>query len=68
MNDLFVAPAARGTGTAEALVEACVQACRAHGARVLEWSTALDNARAQALYDRIGGQRSQWLSYSLPVA
>jgi GNAT superfamily N-acetyltransferase len=68
MNAPYVAPEARGTGTAEALIEACVEACRAHGAGALEWATAQDNHRAQAVYDRVGGERSQWLSYTLPVA
>jgi GNAT superfamily N-acetyltransferase len=67
MNDLFVAPAARGTGLADALIEACRARCREHGATVLEWQTAKDNHRAQAVYDRIGGRRSEWLEYSLPV-
>jgi GNAT superfamily N-acetyltransferase len=70
MNDLFVAPHARGAGAGrvgEALIAACAERCRAHGAVSLTWQTALDNARAQALYDRIGGRRSQWLDYDLPV-
>jgi hypothetical protein len=33
----------------------------------LAWQTALDNHRAQAVYERVGGQRSQWLDYDLPV-
>ena len=71
MNDLFVAPAARGAGggrVGEALIAACAERCRAHGAVVLTWQTALDNERAQALYDRIGARRSQWLDYDLAVA
>ena len=32
MNDLFVAPDARGSGVAEALIAACRDACAAHGA------------------------------------
>ena len=71
MNDLFVAEAARGAGggrVGEALIAACVERCRAHGAVSLTWQTALDNARAQAVYDRIGARRSQWLDYDLPVA
>jgi GNAT superfamily N-acetyltransferase len=68
MNDLFVAPEARGSGAAEALIDACRQACRAHGARVLEWMTAKDNLRGQAVYDRVGGQRSEWVSYELEVS
>lgn len=67
MNDLFVAPAARGTGLAEQLIEACRMRARERGARSLQWRTALDNERAQAVYDRVGGTRSQWLDYSLPV-
>ena len=65
MNDLFVLPAARGRRTGEALIDACLVAVRERGARQLTWQTALDNTTAQALYDRIGGSRSQWLDYSL---
>lgn len=65
MNDLFVAPEARGQRVGERLIEACVERCRARGALALEWETALDNERAQALYDRVGGKRERWLSYSL---
>jgi GNAT superfamily N-acetyltransferase len=71
MNDLFVAPPARGAGggrVGEALIAACAERCRAHGAVAVSWQTAPDNARAQALYDRIGARRSQWLDYDLPVA
>jgi GNAT superfamily N-acetyltransferase len=67
MNDLFVAPEARGTGAAEELIQACVEECRKQGAAELTWQTAPDNARAQRVYDRIGGQRSQWVDYSLSV-
>jgi GNAT superfamily N-acetyltransferase len=67
MNDLFVADAARGTGLAERLIAACRERAAEHGARELAWQTAKDNARAQKVYDRIGGRRSEWLDYSLPV-
>ena len=67
MNDLFVVPDARGTGTAEALIEACAERGRAHGAVSLEWQTALDNERAQKVYDRVGGKSSRWLDYSLEL-
>jgi GNAT superfamily N-acetyltransferase len=67
MNDLFVAAEARGGGAADALIEACVERCRERGAVRLEWQTALDNRRAQAVYERVGGKREQWLDYSLPV-
>jgi GNAT superfamily N-acetyltransferase len=67
MNDLFVAPEARGGGIADALIEACRERCRAHGARQLGWQTALDNHRAQTVYERVGARRSQWVDYSLDV-
>jgi len=68
MNDLFVDPAARGSGAADALIRACAERVREHGGTSLQWQTALDNARAQAVYDRVGGKREQWLDYSLPVS
>ena len=68
MNDLYVAPEGRGSGAADALIRACVERVRDHDGIRLEWQTALDNHRAQAVYDRVGGERSQWLDYSLPVS
>jgi ribosomal protein S18 acetylase RimI-like enzyme len=65
MNDLFVAPEGRGSGAAEALIDRCRAACRERGAAKLTWKTAKDNARAQAVYDRVGGKREEWLDYSL---
>jgi GNAT superfamily N-acetyltransferase len=67
MNDLFVAPEARGSGAAEALIEACRTECAAHGAAKLTWQTATDNERAQKVYERVGATREQWLDYWLPV-
>jgi GNAT superfamily N-acetyltransferase len=66
MNDLFVAPEARGTGVAEALIEACRTECAAHGAGKLTWQTALNNAAAMKVYDRVGATREQWVDYWLP--
>jgi GNAT superfamily N-acetyltransferase len=67
MNDLFVAPAARGSGAADALIAACADECRRHGAAELTWQTARDNLRAQRVYDRVGAERSEWVDYSLSV-
>ncbi len=67
MNDLFVAEEARGGGVAEALVAECVELCRQRGAVQLGWQTAKDNLRAQAVYQRVGAQREEWIDYSLPV-
>jgi GNAT superfamily N-acetyltransferase len=67
MNDLYVAPEARGGGLADSLIEACAERCRARGVPALLWQTAPDNHRAQAVYDRVGGRRSTWLEYELDV-
>jgi len=67
MNDLYVSAQARGGGVAEALIAACRERCRAHGAATLGWQTARDNRRAQAVYERVGAKRSEWVDYSLDV-
>jgi GNAT superfamily N-acetyltransferase len=69
MNDLFVDPEARGTGAADALIEACAGVCRRRGVTSLEWQTARDNERAQTVYERVGAKRdARWLDYSLGVS
>jgi len=65
LNDLFVVPASRGSGTGRALIERGRQLCRERGAERLVWETAPDNAVAQRLYDGIGAQKSTWLTYEL---
>jgi GNAT superfamily N-acetyltransferase len=67
MNDLFVTDAARGTGLADRLIEACREHAERHGATTLAWQTAKDNHRAQTVYERVGAGRSEWFDYELPV-
>jgi GNAT superfamily N-acetyltransferase len=67
MNDLYLAPEARGSGLAEALIERCLGHCRARGASRLEWQTAPENLRAQAVYERVGARREPWLAFTLRV-
>lgn len=68
MHDLFVAPVARGSGVADALIAECATRVRAGGGRELEWTTARDNPRAQAVYERVGAERDErWVSYSLAL-
>ena len=68
MHDLYVDPQARGQGVADRLIGACVERCRQRGAVRLEWQTAPDNRRAQAVYDRVGGVRETWLSYAIAIS
>lgn len=68
MNDLYVAPDARGSGAADELIAECARLVRERGGKSLEWQTARDNHRAQKVYDRLGGERDdRWLSYSIDL-
>ena len=67
MNDLFVAPEARGRGIGRALIEGSRDVARRRGAAWLEWATAPDNHTAQRLYDSLPTEKSTWLEYELDV-
>jgi GNAT superfamily N-acetyltransferase len=67
LNDLFVSAANRGHGIGLALIEAAREVARQRGVRRLTWQTALDNRRAQRLYERTGAARSAWFEYELDV-
>ncbi|SNB61495.1 Acetyltransferase (GNAT) family protein [Arboricoccus pini] len=65
LEDLFVAPEARGGGYGRALIQHVYDAAHAAGATNVYWLTEGDNATAQRLYDRIG-QRSGFIHYWRP--
>ena len=67
MEDLFVAPEARGKGVADALIEACAGRCRERGMPAMSWVTAPDNHRAQKAYERTGAESSTWLEFGLEL-
>lgn len=64
LDDLFVAPQARGAGVAEALVLRVAEEARVRGWPVIRWITAEENARARALYDRIAA-KTHWVTYEI---
>ncbi len=66
LNDLFVDPAARGSGAAEALISALEEICRERGWAVIRWLTAEDNYRARSFYDRIG-RKTPFIAYQIDV-
>ena len=68
LDDLFVDPGSRGGGIADRLIQACADWGRANDAVALDWQTALDNERAQAVYERVGAKPSRWLDYELELA
>ena len=57
LYDLFVTPAARGTGAGRALMEAAESYARANGAARLMLQTARTNAIGQSLYESCGWKR-----------
>jgi len=65
LNDLYLDGAARGTGAAAALFQAARSLSRERGCAEMEWQTAADNHRAQAFYAKMGGERGDWVSYSI---
>jgi ribosomal protein S18 acetylase RimI-like enzyme len=66
LDDLFVAPAARGTGAVDELLEALRTIARQRGWAKIRWITADDNHRARSKYDQVA-QRTMWVTYDMQV-
>lgn len=66
LQDLFVAPAARGQGVAAALIAHLARQAEARGAARYFWLTHQTNARARRLYDRVAVHQG-FLRYDHPV-
>ena len=54
LEDMFVAPGARGGGIAHALFDAVYLAARERGAEKVYWHTQQYNGAARSLYDTVG--------------
>jgi GNAT superfamily N-acetyltransferase len=68
LNDLFVAPEARGRGAGSALLHTAAEYARRVGALRLVLSTEVTNATAQSLYERLGWKRdTAFCVYQLAV-
>jgi len=66
LDDLFVVPAARGTGAVDALLEALREIARQRGWSKVRWITADDNYRARGKYDQVA-ERTMWVTYDMQV-
>ena len=66
LDDLFVAPEARGSGAAQALINGVADCGRERGWTVIRWITAEDNYRGRAVYDRVAA-RTKWLTYEIKL-
>lgn len=62
LDDLFVAPGARGTGAVDALFAGIRELALQRRWQVVRWTTADDNHRAQAVYARYA-DRTSWVTY-----
>jgi GNAT superfamily N-acetyltransferase len=67
LDDLFTAPAKRGTGAGSALIARLEELARDRGADIVRWITANDNFVGQKLYDRVA-TRTMWVTYDLKVS
>jgi GNAT superfamily N-acetyltransferase len=66
LDDLFVAPEARGRGIARTLVGAALDLGRERGWSHLRWIVPEGDAAAVALYERIA-TRADWRSYVIRI-
>jgi ribosomal protein S18 acetylase RimI-like enzyme len=65
LNDLFVTVAARGEKAGEQLFTTCLSFIRENDFAYMTWETARDNLAAQGLYNKMGGELSEWLVYEM---
>ena len=63
LEDLFVAPDARGQGVGEALIEAVLERARAEAWHDVYWHTEAGNGAARRLYDRLAGPADGFVRY-----
>lgn len=66
LDDLYVDPAARGSGAAQALIAGVQSVAHARGWAKVRWITADDNYRGRGVYDKVA-TRTMWITYDAPV-
>jgi GNAT superfamily N-acetyltransferase len=64
LDDLFVDPAVRGAGAADALLDELRRLAQVNGWSVVRWITSEDNYRARSKYDRFA-TRTRWVTYDM---
>lgn len=64
LEDLYVAPPARGSGAAPAMISALKARAEAEGWRRIYWHTHENNYRARSLYDRVA-KRTNFVRYDI---
>lgn len=64
IDDMFVAPSARGRGVIDIMIEAVGAYAKDQGWDVVRWMTSETNYRARSVYDR-HATKSNWVTYQL---
>ncbi len=64
LDDMFIDPAARGQGVAEALFDHLGAVAREREWDIVRWITADDNYRARAVYDKLA-RKTIWNVYEM---
>jgi ribosomal protein S18 acetylase RimI-like enzyme len=59
LAELYVVPDRRGRGLGRALMEAAIEAARAHGADHMDLGTGEDDVAARALYESLGFRNTE---------
>ena len=67
LEDLFVAPEARGRGAGSALIKACAKRASELGAAALTWLTKPDNRPARSVYEQAGATGETFIEYDLEL-
>jgi ribosomal protein S18 acetylase RimI-like enzyme len=67
LDDLYVDPDRRGRGAVDALFAEMNRLALERGWAIIRWTTADDNYRARATYDKVA-QRTTWITYDMTPA
>ena len=67
INDLYTVPSSRGCGFAKELINHCKEYAQNKGCYRVQWLTAKSNTSAQAVYDKLNANSSEWVFYALAI-
>ena len=65
LNDVHVVEGVRRGGVGGALFDACRSFAKENEFAYLTWQVTKDNQQAQKFFERMGGTRQDWVTYSI---